>query len=131
VAYKESQLNIRVTQGDKQKIKWQAKKLKMNQSEYLRFASDSLDLKNAYALVEISETLALMHKELVRQGVNLNQIAHLYNTYGVERDAHLIPLLKRSIEQTQDSKDQIDGAAIIVKEALAQRKAHASKRELR
>lgn len=72
--FKTERLEIRLTPSEKEKLYEQAKNARMSMSEYIRALSEQKKIVVADELPELC-------RQIIKIGTNVNQIAHVANTY--------------------------------------------------
>lgn len=109
---KSMRFELRLTSGEKSVLRRKAQKAGLSVSEYVRQMLVHSD-DTAIVFVDTSpfrEALA----ELCRQGANLNQMAKVFNTYGLnEREGALVKSIHENLGETYL---KIEGALIALRE---------------
>ena len=107
---KTERLELRLTQSEKEKLSAQAAEARMSMSQYLLALSEQKRIVVADELPEVCV-------QLIKIGTNVNQIAHVANTYHTvsEKDiesvnrnlAKVQDLLSKLIDTIKNSDDEI------------------------
>ena len=86
---------IRLSEKEYKTLTSNAKFAKMTRSEYIRDAACRLSTATATSLTETIEILKGIYVELKRQGNNINQVAHVVNTYKSEDETRRYQVLEQ------------------------------------
>lgn len=109
---------IRLSGEDYDRLADRAASAGMKRAEYIRYTACVVDPKVAQTYIEIERLLKEARRELTKQGVNLNQIARLYNTFGVDATNTTEGQLKQAIRNLNKKLEEIDEIAKLMKRKI-------------
>ena len=103
---------MRLSKNEYDKLIANAEAAKMTRTEYIRQVAIYDNPKTVGIVSKVYRTLNETVVELRKQGVNLNQIARLYNTYGIENADNILKgelsnTISTTIEVIKSTRDVI------------------------
>lgn len=103
---KNQRIEIRLSKSDKKLIERMAKKMKISNSELIRYAINSVNQRESFE-VDVSPLRATAY-EMRKQGTNLNQLLYYFNSHSRECTREMIEDVRFTLAKHRKLCEQID-----------------------